>query len=64
MLKYLPIILLPLALSGCVTEQKSMLPMALAPGDTAQTACLTYGDDPAFGDCQGPNAISVPPAAN
>lgn len=63
MLKYLPV-LLPLALMGCVTEQRSALPMALAPGDTAQAACLTYDGVPAFGDCQGPEAITVPPAAN
>jgi hypothetical protein len=53
MLKWLPILLLPLALVGCVTEQRSALPMALAPGDAAQAACLTYGDVPAFGDCKG-----------
>jgi hypothetical protein len=64
MLKYLPILLLPLALMGCVTEQKSALPMALAPGDTAQASCLTYGDVPTFGDCQGDDAIALPPAAN
>jgi hypothetical protein len=55
------ILLLPLALAGCVTEQKSALPMALAPSDTAQATCLTYGDTPAFGDCQGPQAITVKP---
>ena len=62
MLKYLPILLLPLALMGCVTEQRSALPMALAPGDPAQASCLTYGDVPAFGDCEGPDTITVPPA--
>lgn len=64
MLKYLPILLLPLALTGCVTEQRSALPMALAPGDAAQAACLTYGDEPAFGDCNGPETVTVPPVAN
>jgi hypothetical protein len=64
MLKYLPILLLPFALMGCVTEQKSALPMALGPGDAAQAACLTYGDVPAYGDCKGTDAISVPSAAN
>ena len=60
-MKRLLILLLPLALAGCVTEQKSALPMALAPSDTAQASCLTYGDTPAFGDCQGKQAIAVPP---
>jgi hypothetical protein len=64
MLKWLPILLLPLALAGCVTEQNSMLPMALAPGDTARASCLTYGDVPAFGDCKGPDAVVTPQAQN
>ena len=64
MLKLLPILLLPVVLAGCVTEQNSMLPMALAPGDTAPASCLTYGDVPAFGDCKGPDAAAAPRAAN
>jgi hypothetical protein len=59
MLKWLLILLPPLALAGCVTEQNSALPMALAPSDTAPASCLTYGDVPAFGDCKGQGAVSV-----
>jgi hypothetical protein len=55
------ILLLPLGLAGCVTGQDPALPMALGPGDTAAASCLTYGDTPTFGDCQGPEAISVVP---
>ena len=62
MLRYLPIFLLPLALMGCVTEQRAALPMALAPSDTAQASCLTYGDVPTFGDCKGTDTIALPPA--
>jgi len=57
--KWLVILLLPLALAGCVTEQNAALPMALAPSDTAPASCLTYGDTPAYGDCQGPGAVSI-----
>ncbi|HSD93444.1 MAG TPA: hypothetical protein VLB11_10520 [Methyloceanibacter sp.] len=64
MLKRLIILLLPLGLAGCVTERNPMLPMALAPSDTAAASCLTYGDTPTFGDCEGPDVITVPPAAN
>ena len=39
-----------LALAGCVTEQAPVLPMTLGPGETANAACLTYGDMPTFGD--------------
>lgn len=46
------IVLAPLALAGCVTEQAPTLPMALGPAETARAACLTYGDTPAYGDCQ------------
>jgi hypothetical protein len=59
MAKWLLILVLPVALAGCVTGQDSALPMALGPSDTAQAACLTYGDTPAFGDCQGPDAVSI-----
>ena len=45
------LILVPLALAGCVTEQGPALPMTLAPAETAQAACLTYGDTPTFGEC-------------
>ena len=58
MAKWLLILVLPLALAGCVTEQNSALPMALAPSDTAPTSCLTYGNTPAFGDCKAPAALS------
>jgi hypothetical protein len=54
------ILLLPLALAGCVTEQRSALPMALGPDDSAQAACVRYGDAPTFGDCSGKVAVTVP----
>jgi len=46
------IVLAPLALAGCITEQTPLLPMALAPVDAAQAACLTYGDTPTFSECE------------
>ena len=46
------ILLAPLALAGCITEQTPTLPMALAPVDAAGAACLTYGDTPTFGGCE------------
>jgi hypothetical protein len=61
MAKWLLILVLPLAslaLAGCITEQNSALPMALAPSDSAQTICLTYGDTPAYG-CKAPGAVSL-----
>jgi hypothetical protein len=58
MSKALLILLLPVALAGCVTEQNSALPMALAPSDTAEASCLGYGDTPTFGDCKAPAALS------
>ena len=58
MLRYLPIFLLPLALMGCVTEQRAALPMALAPSDTAQASCLTYGDVPTFGEQGFPGFVA------
>jgi len=51
-MKWLLIVLMPLALAGCVTEQATTLPMALGPAETADATCLTYGDTPTFGDCQ------------
>ncbi|WP_424041544.1 hypothetical protein [Methyloceanibacter sp.] len=50
-MRWLLIALAPLALAGCVTEQGPALPMSLAPSETAQAACLTYGDTPTFGEC-------------
>ncbi|MFO7476954.1 MAG: hypothetical protein R6X03_01135 [Methyloceanibacter sp.] len=47
-----------------MTERAPMLPMALAPSDAAQAACLTYGDTPTFGDCQSREAIAVPVEPN
>jgi len=57
MAKWLLILVLPIALAGCVTEQNSMLPMTLGPSDTDQATCLTYGDTPAYG-CKTPAALS------
>jgi len=59
MAKWLLLLVLPLGLAGCVTEPNAMLPMTLGPSDTDQATCLTYGDTPAFGDCQGPGAVSI-----
>lgn len=50
-MRWLLIVLAPLALAGCVTDQGPALPMTLAPAETAQAACLTYGDTPTFGEC-------------
>ena len=58
MAKWLLILLLPLALAGCVTEQNSALPMALAPSETAPASCLTYGDTIAYG-CKAQGAVSI-----
>ena len=58
MAKWLLILLLPIGLAGCLTEQKAALPMALGPRDSG-SACLTYGDTPAYGDCKGPGSVSV-----
>jgi hypothetical protein len=58
MAKWLLILLLPIGLAGCLTEQKAALPMALGPSDSG-SACLTYGDTPAYGDCKGPSSVSV-----
>ena len=57
MAKWLLILVLPVVLAGCVTEQNSMLPMTLGPSDAAQATCLTYGDTPAYG-CKAPAALS------
>jgi hypothetical protein len=57
--KWLVILLLPVALAGCVTEQNSALPMALGPSDTAPASCLTYGNAPAYGDCKAQATVSV-----
>lgn len=51
MARRLLILLMPLALAGCVTEQGPALPMTLGPAAAAQASCLTYGDTPAYGDC-------------
>ena len=64
MSKTLLILLLPLALAGCVTEQKSALPMALGPSDAAQASCLTYGDTPAYGDCKAAGSVSISQETN
>jgi hypothetical protein len=57
-MKRLLIVLVPLALAGCVTEQAPTLPMTLGPAETAKAECLTYGDTPTFGDCQALDALS------
>jgi hypothetical protein len=59
MAKWLLILVLPLGLAGCVTEQNSVLPMTLGPTEAAQATCLTYGDTPAYG-CKGPgNSVTI-----
>ncbi len=57
-MKRLLIVLVPLALAGCVTEQAPTLPMALGPAEAAKAACLTYGDTPTFGDCESVNGLA------
>ena len=56
MVKWLMILLLPVALAGCVTARAPALPMALGPSDNGQASCLSYGDTPTFGDCKAPGA--------
>ena len=50
------IVLAPLALAGCITERAPTLPMALGPADTAEAACLTYDETPAFDGCDAVHA--------
>ncbi len=64
MSKALLILLLPLALAGCAVGHLNMTPMALGPSDSPKSSCLTYADGPAFGDCKGPGAVSIPQASN
>ncbi|MEG6509424.1 hypothetical protein V6C03_10630 [Methyloligella sp. 2.7D] len=61
-MRWLFILLIPLALGGCVTEQQPALPMALGPSESAEGTCLRYGDAPAFGDCGDEAVVSVTPA--
>ena len=61
MSKWFLILLMPLTLAGCVTEQAPTLPMTLGPSDTAKATCLTYGDAPTFGDCKGEGTTSISP---
>lgn len=58
MSKWLLILLMPLALAGCVTEQAPTLPMTLGPTDTAKATCLTYADNPTYGDCKGAGTVA------
>ena len=48
-MKRLLIVLMPLALAGCVTERAPVLPMTLGPSE-AEAVCLQIDDAPAF-DC-------------
>ena len=59
MSKILLILLLPIALAGCAVGHLNLQPMTLGPSDTPKSSCLTYADSPAFGDCQGPDAVSI-----
>jgi hypothetical protein len=63
MSKALILLLLPVALAGCSVGRVT-LPMTLGPSDVPKASCLTYADAPAFGDCQGPDTISVPQSPN
>ncbi|HMK40061.1 MAG TPA: hypothetical protein VK451_00735 [Methyloceanibacter sp.] len=71
MQKRLIILALPFALAGCAVGHLSLPmtlgpsngPMSLGPSDTAKSACLTYADTPAYGDCKGAGAVSVPQQA-
>lgn len=64
--KWLAFVLLPVALAGCSlgTVKLPMAPMALGPGDTANTTCLTYDGAPAYGDCESAESVSVSRDAN
>jgi hypothetical protein len=55
MAKWLLIALTAVSLGGCVTD-RSPLPLALAPNDTAWAACIRYAGAPAYGDCKTLNA--------
>lgn len=57
-MKWLLIVLMPVALAGCAVGHVS-LPMTLGPSDTGQAACIGYADAPAFGDCNKPGAVSI-----
>jgi hypothetical protein len=59
MLKWLAVLLVPLARAGCVTEHAPQLPMTLGPADDAQSSCLRYGDAPTFGDCANAGSATV-----
>jgi hypothetical protein len=54
MAKWLLIPLMAVTLAGCVAE-RSPLPLALAPSDTAQASCLGIGSAPAY-DCEATGA--------
>lgn len=56
-MKRILIVLVPLALAGCVTEQPPVLPMTLAPTQVEQASCLDIPDAPAFGDCDGETVL-------
>jgi hypothetical protein len=58
MLKLFVILLLPIALAACEVGHVKV-PMTLGPSDTAQAACLTYGDTPAYG-CKAPGEVTIP----
>ena len=61
MAKWLLIPLMAVGLAGCVAEQRSPLPLALAPNDTAQAwaTCIRVGNDPAY-DCDtGASSVSA-----
>ncbi|XSG82678.1 MAG: hypothetical protein ACPW61_02540 [Methyloligella sp. ZOD6] len=59
MLRLLILLLLPLALAGCVTEERQPMPLALGPADGA-ASCLEYGDSPSFSDCKGAGTVKIP----
>ena len=57
-------VLLSLGLAGCAVGQVKLPMMTLGPSDTPKASCLTYDDAPAFGDCQGKDAVSIPQNTN
>ena len=59
MLRLTILLMLPLILAGCVTEDRQALPMALGPTD-GQASCLEYGDAPSFSDCKGDGSVTIP----
>jgi hypothetical protein len=57
MMKRLLILLFPVVFAGCSAGH--LKPMTLGPSGSAPASCLTYSNTPSYGDCKGPDAVSV-----